>query len=277
MADLPAFTLLNTRPAHQAAGLQALAQAAGGAALPCPTLKVAFQGVAAEKLAQLAEFDTLIFISANAVQGLQTALQRAERVWQPGARQTCFAIGRATLKAAETLRWKLHSADAHRFDSEALLAHPDLQRLQGKKVLLIKGQNGRELIAETLQQRGAEVEAWEVYQRVPCELCAETWQNFRQSRHPLVLASSVAGLQALLSALSMAENGAKQTQQAGSAWLLQQPLVTFSARIADWAEAQGWQGDIQVVDTQSDAGIIACIQQHWPQWFAAETSKRKQS
>jgi uroporphyrinogen-III synthase len=275
MADVPAFTMLNTRPAHQAAALQALAQAAGGEALPCPTLQVVFQGIAAEKFAQLVRFDRVIFISANAVQGLRAALQQAGRVWTPAPQQRCFAIGRATVKAAGD--WALQSADDNRFDSEALLAHPDLQRLQGKKVLLIKGQNGRELIADTLQQRGAELAAWEVYQRVPCELCVETWQNFQESRHPLVLASSVAGLQALLSALSEAENGAKKTQQAGYSWLLQQPLVTFSKRIADWARAQGWQGDIQVVNTQSDAGIIACIQQHWPQWFAADTSERKQS
>lgn len=49
--------------------------------------------------------------------------------------------------------------------SEALLALPSLQRFSGEKILLVRGEEGRELIYQTLSDRGARVTVLPLYRR----------------------------------------------------------------------------------------------------------------
>ncbi len=51
--------------------------------------------------------------------------------------------------------------------SEALLSLPSLKNLQDERVLLARGDTGRELIRETLENRGARVTPLPLYQRLP--------------------------------------------------------------------------------------------------------------
>lgn len=69
--------------------------------------------------------------------------------------------------------WREHNSDA-------LLALPELQQISGQRWLIIRGRNGRELFADTLRARGAQVDYLEVYERIPkppasAELA--TWQR----------------------------------------------------------------------------------------------------
>ena len=51
------------------------------------------------------------------------------------------------------------------FDSERLLAHPALQDVRDKSVIVVRGERGRELLADTLRDRGAEVSYLSTYRR----------------------------------------------------------------------------------------------------------------
>lgn len=51
------------------------------------------------------------------------------------------------------------------WNSEALLALPSLQNLQNERVLLARGESGRELIRKTLESRGARVTLLPLYRR----------------------------------------------------------------------------------------------------------------
>ena len=53
------------------------------------------------------------------------------------------------------------------YNSEALLSTPALQNLEHRRVVIVRGQSGREMLAEELSRRGAEVQYLEVYRRDP--------------------------------------------------------------------------------------------------------------
>ncbi|MDG6774588.1 uroporphyrinogen-III synthase [Thiomicrorhabdus sp. ZW0627] len=251
---MPQFTLLNTRPADQATALQQLVDQADGQALSCPSIEIEILKPKPSDLAELQHFDKLVFISANAVKAFVTlsAGKLKDSV-------QLFAIGQATFKVGSKAGLDMHTAEGERFDSEALLKHPDLQNLNGQKVLIVKGQGGRELLESSFVERGAQVSGWELYRRKPLPLCNEAWERFVESSQPIVLATSISGLESLMDAVTHSEKVSSKTQQAWSDWLRKQTLVVFSERIQIWALKQGWQGTIVIVPTQSDEGIMQSI------------------
>lgn len=269
MGDFPLiqFTLLNTRPEQQAAGLQCRLQEAGGQGLLCPTLEIVPLSLSKDQRGELVEYDKIVFISANAVKRFAEEGLEAE-IFQPGDASVktpgLFAIGQATVKVGREAGLNLQTAEGAQFDSEALLARADLQSLQGQHILIVKGEGGRDKLQSELEQRGAKVENLILYRRQAKALCTQSWLTFLQAPNPLVLATSSASLTALLNAVENAEQIMKstepQTEQAWSDWLKARRLIVFSERIRAYADQLGWKGAISVVDTQSDEGIMQTIE-----------------
>jgi uroporphyrinogen-III synthase len=56
--------------------------------------------------------------------------------------------------------------DPHRTDSQTLVEALDLDALRGKRVLIVRGESGRELLADALRDSGVEVEQVAAYRRV---------------------------------------------------------------------------------------------------------------
>jgi uroporphyrinogen-III synthase len=77
-----------------------------------------------------------------------------------------YGVGASTAAVLENAGLTPESPAAG-FTSEALLALPSLQQLTHEKVLLARGDQGRELIRETLEQRGASVRVLPLYRRQP--------------------------------------------------------------------------------------------------------------
>ena len=155
--DLAGIGVLVTRPKHQAQELVAAVEAQGGLAVQFPCIEIVPRETAdiLADLSQLEDPDIAIFVSPNAVKhGLPHAGNARIAVVGPETSQTIEAAG--------------HSVDirpARGFDSEHLLAEPALQAVQGSNVRIIRGNDGRELIADTLRDRGAKVEYLSVYAR----------------------------------------------------------------------------------------------------------------
>ncbi len=150
--------VLITRPRHQAAEVQAAVAAAGGRPVLFPVM--AIEPVPADDVrAQLSvstEPDIVIFVSPNAVRhGIAHAA---------GGR--IGVIGPATRRAVEAAGHEVDIEPAGGFDSEHLLATPELADVDDKVVRIVRGRSGRELLAETLEARGARVEYLAVYERV---------------------------------------------------------------------------------------------------------------
>ena len=154
-----------TRPAGQTAHLAALIRAAGGEPLLFPALEIFDAGDLQPVLAlieRLDAFDLAIFISANAVEKA-LALVRARRAWPPALRVA--TVGRGSERELQRRGFAAVIAPTERFDSEALLDLPELKQMQGKRVVIFRGEGGRELLGDALTARGAAVEYAACYRR----------------------------------------------------------------------------------------------------------------
>ncbi|MEQ1620949.1 MAG: uroporphyrinogen-III synthase [Methylococcales bacterium] len=162
---LKGVRVLVTRPAHQAKSLIGLIEQAGGEALAFPTLAIVGldnDDSVKDTLQRLETYQWVIFISANAV---NFAL-RANGGKIPAIKSVIFsAVGRSTAKALELAGLDVGLLPEQDFNSEGLLAMPQMQQLTGQSILIIRGQGGREELATTLRERGAKVDYLEVYKR----------------------------------------------------------------------------------------------------------------
>jgi uroporphyrinogen-III synthase len=230
--------ILVTRPAHQADNLCHLIIEAGGEAIRFPAMEITDIQDKSELHAYCAHldlFDIAIFISANAVEyALATLLN-----YNIPETLTFFAVGKKTASILNEKGITVLSAPPP-FNSESLLTLLELQEthIQGKKVLIFKGEGGRELLADSLQQRGAQVNAISVYQRnMP-----STAMNLTQVPDMIVITSteSVENVFLLLSKKS---------------WLKTTPLVVIGQRVAEYAR-QFTQAPIVIATTASDEGLL---------------------
>ncbi len=155
--------ILVTRPHAQAAGLVDLIRAQGGDPVVFPTIAITpvdDVAPAAAVLARLADFDHVIFTSANAV---TFGLALAPSGWPHEV--DAIAVGPATAKALASARIPRVLMPGERFDSEGLLEMEVLRRPLGKRVMIVRGVGGRDVLARMLAERGAVVEIAEVYAR----------------------------------------------------------------------------------------------------------------
>jgi len=155
--SLAGVGVLVTRPSHQSHALTAAIESHGGKAVCFPTLEILPRNAAAvlEDAYRLAAPDIAIFVSSNAVlHGLQHAQDAKIAVVGPATADAVVSAGRAV---------DIMPSDG--FDSEHLLAMAELFDVAGKRVRIIRGQDGRELLADTLRARGAEVDYLSVYER----------------------------------------------------------------------------------------------------------------
>ena len=245
-AALAGRRVVVTRPAGQAAHLAALIRAAGGEPLLFPALEITAAGDTPELHAlieHLETFELAIFISANAV-NKALALVKQRRAWPPGL--PVATVGRGSERELERHGFTQVLAPAERFDSEGLLALPELVQVAGKRVVIFRGEGGRELLGETLAARGALVEYAECYRRSrpdadPAPLLARC---ARKEIHAITVTSSegLANLREILG-------------EAGRSCLQGTPLFAPHERIAAAARALGVR---TVVPTgPGDEGLVA--------------------
>jgi uroporphyrinogen-III synthase len=166
-----------TRPAAQAAGWVARLRDAGHDAVALPLIAIApaadpapvqaaWRSLAARRLA--------VFVSPNAAAQFLAA-RPADLAWPaatlagstgPG---TSLALREQGVPPGCIVE---PGADAPQFDSEALWARLRDRDWQGAQVLIVRGDGGREWLAETLRAQGASVALLAAYRRCVPELDA---------------------------------------------------------------------------------------------------------
>jgi uroporphyrinogen-III synthase len=163
MAALRGVGVLVTRPALQAGPLCTLLEASGAFVVRFPAIAIEPTAGANSPIASFSpavNFDLVVFTSANAVRFGSGLLQRAPP-------PQLAAIGPATARALEESGHRVAVLPLEGSDSESLLRQPPFARLDGKRVLIVKGTQGRDLLQDELARRGAQVSVAHVYRRVP--------------------------------------------------------------------------------------------------------------
>ena len=187
---LHGYAVVITRPVQQADRLATLIRDAGGDPILFPALAIlpSADGSRAAKLLQsAATFHLAIFISPTAVEEAYSLLTTAWPATLPTA-----AIGEATSTALRLHGVQNVIVSDDGSDSEALLARTELTAVSGRRILIVRGEGGREHLAEELRRRGADVVYAECYRRSrprtdPAELLAR-WE--RGALHAVTVMSS---------------------------------------------------------------------------------------
>lgn len=162
--------LIVTRPAAQAAAWVQQLQALGHDAQALPLIEigaVADPAPVREAWRGLHGQDLVMFVSANAVAHF-FALAPAGLAWPQGLRAACTGPGTAAaLRVAGVPPACVVEppADAGNFDSEALWSLLAPQDWAGRQVLVVRGEDGRDWLADTLRGRGAAIDFVTAYRR----------------------------------------------------------------------------------------------------------------
>ncbi len=221
---------------------------AGGTPVLFPTIEIQPVEESAETrgmLNQLEQYDYAIFISANAV---RHAMAKVRGAWPEGV--AALAVGEATAQALREHGLSRILTPEKGSDSEALLRLPVLQHVENKKLLIVRGLGGRELLAATLRGRSAQVDYLECYRRVlPATDPVPILQRFARSGIQAIAINSGEGLENLFTLLG----------EPGYAYLCASVMFVMHPRIAEHAREKGVRqivvippGDQALVD-----GLIA--------------------
>ena len=191
MLPLHGVGVLVTRPAQQAAPLCRLLELQGASTLRLPVIDIRGHGDGrelAERLGDLGQFAVIIFTSANAARFGVSLLEDRRDL-------TLAAIGPATSRALVDAGYSVAVQPDGTFDSEGLLRHPRLEHLAGRRVLIVKGSDGRGLLEQEIVRRGAEVLTADVYRRIPAQpddsVLTALLDSFRAGALQVITATSV--------------------------------------------------------------------------------------
>ncbi len=248
-AGLGGLRVLVTRPSTRARPLCALLRREGALPFLVPAIEIApcqNPEAARRAMARLARYDLAIFVSPSAV---EHALALVPSGWPGDLRVAAIGPGTRDALLGHGVELAFHSQAP--FDSDALLACEDLAaaRIAGSRILLVKGEGGREHLARELGRRGARVDAVETYRRRrPRDLAL----RLRAAPVPdLVVLTSLEAARNLLAAAGEEE----RRRLAGA------HFVAISARVAEALPGLGVESAASVAPRASDAGLLAAMKE----------------
>jgi len=201
-----------------------------------------------ERIQHIAQYQFIFFVSANAV---NFALQLFNgKIHKSIRKVSCIAVGKATYKALSDAGIRNVLLPGQGTDTEAMLAMPQLQNLNKCSCLIIRGEGGRELLADSLRERGATVEYLEVYKRVsPCNDTRQIKTYLLDKSLSAVVIYSGDALRNLVRMFD--KQDIKQN-------LLNVSLVVISKRVYEIAKNIGFT-KIIIADHASDSAMINAL------------------
>jgi uroporphyrinogen-III synthase len=247
------WRLLLTRPVEESAALSSVLAEQGVFSSSLPLLDIEpipASDTMREVIQDLGRYCAVIVVSKPAA---RIGVDLLSQYWPQPPALKWFSVGAATAQILED-----HGLDVsfppEGDDSEALLELPMLREAIARpdpRVLIMRGEGGRELLAERLRELGASVEYLELYRReLPQYPPATLPERIQAERLNGLVVSSGQGFEHL-------------HQLAGDAWpiLARLPLFVPSPRVAELARAAGAQ---TVVDCRgaSATALLTALREH---------------
>ncbi len=250
LKSLAGKKIVVTRPKHQTAELSRLIEAKSGVGIDFPLIDIQAKSLSAKEqaiLLNLERYDFIFFISANAV---NFALKLIDGKIEQLRNINIVAVGKATTQALAKVGLNKVLSPKQGFNSEAVLALPECQLMTESRCLIVRGDGGRELLADTLRARGATVDYIEVYEKiVPQQNCEQVKAYLWNKDVAAILIYSAVALDNLM--LLLADDKLKES-------LLSTPLVVISSRVSLAAKKIGFK-QIIVAAESSDAAMVNAL------------------
>jgi uroporphyrinogen-III synthase len=258
---LDGVKVLVTRPEQQAEALCEAIENLGGKAIRFPVIEIRQsenQLAAKTILENITQYDIGIFISRNAVDWTMKLLNEKTSTQKKSNfdKMTLIAIGAATAeRLAKMMSTWVSSTQVitnSSANSETLLELDALGAdvIRGKKIIIFRGEGGRELLATTLRERGAKVDYAEVYRRDCPEYSRDEIDELCISNNPdVIIITSNNGLENLFSLLDKEQRYL----------LLSKQLVVMGERMLDFSIDLGFTRPPILAEENSDEGILKAI------------------
>lgn len=240
------WRLLLTRPAEESAALATVLSDVGIYSSSLPLLDIEPLSITPDQQALLRDLGRYCAVIVVSKPAARLALQQLDRQW---SEVPWFSVGAATAQVLADQGYTVHYPHTGD-DSEALLELPALREAIARpaaRVLILRGEGGRELLAERLRERGASVDYLELYRRfLPTYDTGVLMQRIQLERLNGVVVSSGQGflhLQAL----------------AGADWpeVAQLPLFVPSPRVQEMARAAGAEKVVDCRGASAAALLVA--------------------
>lgn len=191
MVEPPLIVL--TRPAGRNESIAAKLTAQGMRVRILPAL--ALEAPGDQPVPRADAYDLVVFVSRQSVSAYFSV---SERPWPCGTHAA--AVGQSTAQALREHvpddRILAPSASSAQ-DSEGLLALIDERHLNFGRVLILRGQSGREWLADAFEHRGAAVMRHALYRRTPQRWTDEQYREIFSGRPAVMLFTSIEGLEAV--------------------------------------------------------------------------------
>ncbi|WP_194757439.1 uroporphyrinogen-III synthase [Aliidiomarina indica] len=191
-------------------------------------------------------WDGVVAISPNAVRCFDK--QRNNAPW-PSAKHY-YTVGAGTAETLAAAAAQPVHYPAGEFTSEGLLELPELQQCAEQQWLIITGENGRSLLADTLSKRGAQVTTAEIYKRVPrVNTLPDEEPKWLQSVETIVVSS-----------VEQARLFWEHLSDDGQAWAKNCTWVVPKGRIADFVVSLGIDAtQIETTENAAPPSIIRTL------------------
>ena len=245
-------TVVVTRPQPQADDWVVRLQALGQAAVALPLMRIervaAFDGAVARTWPALARHRLVMFVSPNAVLAFFAA-RPAGLCWPDGTLAGATGPGTVAALRAQGVDPACTVSpppEAARFDAEALWTHALAWRdWAGQSVLVVRGEDGRDWLADTLVRAGATVRCLAAYRRAP-----PVWPGALGAALAMVAARPAGHVWLFSSSQCIAHllaTDAPSAQAEVRAAVLAVPVLATHPRIAETARRSGFRQVVPVV------------------------------